>query len=434
MKRLLYVMVIAALVLVVPVGVAGAQTKNTAFQIQNLSASVANISIAYYDSAGNEVVAAREATTIPANSSIMRAQATNTNLPSGFNGSVVVSSDQPVAAIVNEDTVVGALHYQGAYNGGSSGMASAYLPVALKSYFNYGTEISVQNAGSSSITGTVKYFDGAGAEVAAARQAFGPLAAGAATRLSQGSNAGLPASFAGSAVVEAGGPIVTVVNQDNATAKMEQTYNGFGAGATTLYLPVTMYRYYGFDTAFQIQNIGGSTTNIVATFSDGMVITKTNIAPRAAAMFVQSSEGHAASFLGSAKITNTAGQNLVGIVNQQNATTGKASSYNAFTAAATTFVLPAVMKSFYGFNSAFQCQNVSGTDTTITVAYSDGVPASKPALAGKSALFVQSSEAHAPGWSGAATVTAGQNIVCIVNEEGPNGIGDNAMSYNGIAQ
>jgi hypothetical protein len=431
MKKLIYVLIIAAMVFAVPVGIAGAQTKNTAFQIQNLSGSVANVSIAYYDSAGNEVVAARESTTIPANGSIMRPQSVNVNLPSGFNGSVVISADQPVAAIVNEDAVVGALHYQGAYNGGSSGMAIAYLPAAMKAYYNYGTEISVQNAGSSSITGTVKFFDGAGSEVVAARQNLGPLAAGAAARFNQGSNANLANGFAGSAVVEATGPVVTVVNQDNAIAKMEQTYNGFGAGATTLYLPVTMYHYYGFDTAFQIQNIGGSATDIVATFSDGKVITKTNIAPKAAAMFVQASEGHAASFLGSAKVTGT--QNLVGIVNQQNATTGKASSYNAFTAASTTFVLPAVMKSFYGFNSAFQCQNVTTSNTTINVTYSDGVLASKPALAGQSALFVQSSEAHA-SWSGAATVTAGQNIVCIVNEEGPNGIGDNAMSYNGIAQ
>jgi hypothetical protein len=302
----------------------------------------------------------------------------------------------------------------------------------LKSYYNWGSEISVQNAGSSSITGTAKYFDSVGNEVVAARQAFGPVAPGAAARLNQGTNAGLASGFAGSAVVEAGGPIVTMVNQDNATAKMEQSYNGFGGGATTLYLPVVMYQYYGWDTAFQIQNIGGSATNIVATFSDGKVVTKTNILPRSAAMFVQSGEGHASGFLGSVKVTG--GQNLVGIVNQQSATTGKASSYNAFTAASTKFVLPAVMKSFYGFNSAFQCQNVSGTDTTITVAYSDGVPASKPALAGTSALFVQSAEAHAAGWSGAATVTAGQNIVCIVNEEGPNGIGDNSMSYNGIAQ
>ena len=419
------------LFLVGSINVYGA-TKTTAFQIQNLASTPATITIKYFDSTGTEVTAATEtAIPIAANDSIQRAQSNNTNLPAGFNGSVVIESDQPIAAIANQDALEGTVHYQGSYTGidGAATASTFFLPVALKTYFGYTTEISIQNAGSANVDVTIHYFDDTGAEIAAAQDTKTGLLPGGAVRFSQGSNANLPANFNGSAKAVATGPIVAVVNQDNTTAFVQQTYNGFGSGNATLYIPVVMNSFFGFNTAFQIQNVGTVATDIKATYSDGTEITRTGIGPGQAAMFVQSQETHSSNYAGSAVIT--ASQPIVGIVNQASA--AKASSYNAFTASATNFILPAVMKAYFSFNSAFQCLNVGAATADITATFTDGVVVTQTGIGVNSpAQFVQANEGHASNWAGGVKVTSTQPIVCIVNQEGPNGVGDNSMSYNGV--
>lgn len=428
MKKLTVLLVVVSL-LAIP-AVAQAQTTTTAFQVVNLSSTAtANIVVTFYDL--NGVVAYTMNDTINAGSSKTYIQAAMSGVPSGFNGSVVISSDQQIASIVNQNTT-GAAVYNGSYTGFSAGNTSFYLPVILNNYYGYHTEVSVQNASSAPVNVTVTY------STPGCTDTKTSLAVGAAVRFNnkQTCSGGLNAN--GSATISATGPVVAMVNQiagssPGPVTNKEQTYNGFSPtdGAAILYAPIALYAYYGYNSSFQVQNISGAPMNITATYSDGRVMTVNNVAHGQAATFLQHLEGHAPGWTGSAVITNNTGGNMVGIVNQASAK--NASSYNMFSGGSTQWALPSLLKAYYGFNSAFQVQNISGGPVNITVTYDDGVTASATNVPNNSvATFIQAGEAHASGWAGSARVTATGNVVVVVNQEGP-GTGDMQYSYNGVS-
>jgi hypothetical protein len=92
------------------------------------------------------------------------------------------------------------------------------------------------------------------------------------------------------------------------------------------------------------------------------------------------------------------------------------------------------MKNFYGFNTSVQVQNV-GSSTTCTATFSNGTSQTSGTLSQYGThLFTQANNA-ALGTSFIGSVELscnGQPFVAIVNQDGPNGVGDNAMSYNAI--
>jgi hypothetical protein len=97
--------------------------------------------------------------------------------------------------------------------------------------------------------------------------------------------------------------------------------------------------------------------------------------------------------------------------------------------------LPSLLYQYYGFTSAFQVQNVSGGTTNIDVAYDDGTTASATGVAdGGVATFIQNNEAgHTGPWAGSARVTAGGDIVIVVNQDVLTaGAIDYQYSYNAV--
>jgi len=428
MKKLVVLLMVVSL-LAIPAAVQ-AQTTSTAFQVVNLNSSAAaNIVVTFYDLNGSTSYTMND--TIGAGASKTYIQSAMSGVPSGFNGSVVISSDQSIASIVNQSTTGSAI-YNGSYTGFSSGSTSFYLPVILNNYYGYHTEISIQNAGSSPVNVTVSY------STAGCTDTKSSLAVGAAVRFSNTTTCSGGLNGNGSATISATGPVVAVVNQIAGSSpgparNMEQTYNGFSTsdGAPTLYSPIALNAYYGFNTSFQVQNIGSGPMNITATYSDGKVATVNNVAAGKAATFLQNQEGHAASWTGSAVITNNTGQNMVGIVNQ--ASSAMAASFNMFAAGATTWALPSLLKSYYTYNSAFQVQNISGGPVNVTVTYDDGKTASANNVANNNvATFIQKNETHANGWAGSARVTATGNVVVVVNQDSTQTGADYMYSYNGV--
>ncbi|MDY6877952.1 MAG: hypothetical protein SWK90_17355 [Chloroflexota bacterium] len=416
--------------------VASAQfTKNTSFQVQNLSSTDANVHIVFYDANGDEVTAATVDDVIPGDSSTLYVQSLNDDLPEPFNGSVVVSSDQPVAAIgIQEAKNADDELYQGTYSGFSSEQAATTfnIPTVMKAFYGYTTEISVQNAGSSNVNVTINY-DGGYSDSATG------VKPGQVVRFDNADTASMPNGYIGSAIVTAtGGEVVAVVNQNNEGALQQQTYEGFSTSAagTTLYAPVLMRGFYGFNTSVQVQNVGGGSTSVTIHYSNGASDTQT-VAAGEGYLFTQENEGDLPSnWIGSAYITSTA-EDIVAVVNQQNTSTGKAASYNAFAGGATSYVGPNVMKAFYGFNTSVQVQNISATATTCTATFSPGgTHQDSPSLDQYDTyLFTQANNtALGDSWIGSVTLTCGgQEFVAIVNQDGAAGAGDNAMAYNALA-
>lgn len=431
MKKIAILLVTISL-LAVPL-VAQAQTTNTAFQVLNLnSTEEAAVSIAFYNTSGTVVYTLND--TISAGSSKTYIQANmGTELGGSFNGSVVISSNQQVAAVVNQSTsnVDATVGYNASYTGFSEGNTDFYLPIILNAYYGFHTEVSIQNAGSSDVDVTVTY------DTPGCTDTASSLKPGAAVRFDNTSTCSGGLNSNGSATISAtGGPVVAIVNQIGESLNMEQAYNGFAPtdGASTLYAPVVLYAYYTFYSAFQVQNISGSTMDICATYSDGYYTCKTSIADGESATFIQNTETHSSTWTGSAVVTNTIGGDMVAIVNQQGGVS--AASYNAYAGGSPQWALPSLLYQYYGFSSAYQCQNVSSGAVDIAVTYDDGASASASSVAaGDTATFIQAFESgHTANQAFSAIVTAtGGDIVCVVNQDKITaGAIDYMYSYNAV--
>ena len=434
MKKTLSVIISAAILLALFTSAAAAQfTSVTSFQVQNLSDQTANIMLEFYDEAGNVITAATLSDTIAGDSSKLYTQANNDDLPSGFNGSVVILSDRPVAAIAVQEARNAANQvYQGTYSGFAADRASDtfYAPTVMKTFYGFTTEISVQNASGANVDVSVSYTGGYS-------DSFTGLKPGQVVRFDNSATVGMPDAYIGAAVITAtGGNVVAVVNQNNVGALQQQTYEGFSpsSAGTELFVPVLMRNFYGFNTSVQVQNVGAGSTDVTIHYSNGTSKTETLPTNGSSYLFTQGNDTALPSgWIGSARITSTS-EDIVAVANQQNVGTGKASSYNAFASTATGFVGPNVMKNFYGFNTAVQVQNV-GSTTTCTATFSNGTSQTSPSLAQyETHLFTQANNADlGTSFIGSVSLSCGgQPFVAIVNQEGPSGMGDNSMSYNAI--
>lgn len=447
------------------------------FQVQNLSESqAASIVITYYNA--NGTTAATQQATIPAGASLtfFNGQGGTVAMaaPAGFRGSVVISSDQPIAAITN---LIGASLGE-SYGGFSSGGQTVNVPLVTRNNFGVSTVLTVQNVGSASTTVTVTYTPGVAGTAGQTDTATIP--AGSAVSFSQADKTGLGDRFVGSASISAatGGSIVAIVNQEGNTQLL--TYNAFNSGAQSIAVPLLIANNFGALTGLQIQNTGTADASVTVTYSPNSVTTAGTAAsvcgtptPETVTVTAGSSKtliqaGGAASegfnsffatcrYVGGATITtSTAGASLVAIVNQVSGSS--ASSYESFsTAAATSTVkVPLAMANNFGILTGIQVQNVGSASTTVTMTYgpntvtgSDACPTptarTATVAAGNSFTFIQAGGAAADGFDsqfatcryvGSATITgatSGDKIVAIVNQAS-SGTGDTLFTYNAFNQ
>ena len=131
------------------------------FQLQNLSTNQASVIMKFY-SQGDGSLVKSPSDTIPASSSKTYCPLSSppVNLPSGFNGSLVIESTQPLASIVN---LAGDSSFNGltaSYIGVTNSSSSLSIPLLMKENYGYNTFFNVQNIGSSPTTVNVTYSDG----------------------------------------------------------------------------------------------------------------------------------------------------------------------------------------------------------------------------------------------------------------------------------
>jgi hypothetical protein len=431
MRKIAILLIVLTLAAVPMAANAQGETTDTAFQVVNLSDTEANVTIVFYGTDGSEVYSMDD--TIGAGSSKTYVQGDmGTELGTTFNGSVVVSADQEIAAIVNQNTANedATSGYNASYTGFSEGGTDFYIPIVLNNFYGYSTEISIQNAGSDPVDVDVTY------DTAGCTDEVDGLEKGTAVRFdnTESCSGGLNAN--GSATVSATGPVVAVVNQMSDGANLEQTYNGFALAnaGSTLYTPIALHEFYGFNSSFQVQNVSGAEMDICATYSDDVYECVEGVADGASATFLQGDEDHATQWTGSAVITNTTGGDMVGVVNQQGG--NSAASFNMYTGGAAKWSLPSLLYEFFGFTSSFQVQNVSDSQVEVAVTYDDGVTVdTKSVAAGDTATFVQNDETgHTANQAFSAVVEAtGGEIVVVVNQDvlTPGAI-DYQYSYNAV--
>lgn len=489
--RRIVLSIVVMLAALLPIG-AFAQTavNGSSFQVQNLSETqVANIVITYYNPDGT--VATTQNDQVPAGGSATyfngqggtKAMAA----PAGFRGSVVISSDQPIAAIVN---LLAAGSSGESYSGFASGGGTAQLPLIMRNNTNafnesVSTTFSVQNTGSTSTDVTVAYTPGE-AGTAATEGPF-TIAPGAARIFSQAGNTSLGSRFVGSAKVTASnsGSIAVTVQQESATQLL--SYSGFAAGGATIAAPLVMANNFGNFTSLNIQNSGATDASVTVTYTPNGVTTGETasqavcatppaatfpLAAGASKVLIQAGFGPASAgfdpffascrYVGGATITATGGT-VVAVVNQVSQRNKNASSYEGFNVASATNTskAPLVFANNYGLISSVQVQNVGSSSTTITLTYAPntvgqdpgaaapcGTPTAKTNItlaAGASVTFLQSGAGPASDgfdsqfatcrYVGSATVTAASpsdKIVAIVNQVNLSAGNDTLFTYNGF--
>jgi hypothetical protein len=422
--------------------------------VQNLGGASATIVITYYGAGNSDGTGGAVVTT--ANDTIAAGGVKNyfpIHTTGSFNGSIVISSDQPLAAVTNiTNTNLTSL---GAYNGTSAGSTTVFLPILHKGNSGWDSWYSVQNAGSANATVQIDYSsNGAGVDKSIT------IAPGASVSVAQKDETihGSTKFFA--ATLTSTQPIVVVALQENASNIM--AYTGFSAGSTAPILPIINMNNAGYFTGTQIYNLGSSPTNVTVTYTPGIAgaaCTETQTIPAKAMVVFTTSAftntvagetcANGARFVGSAKVTtNSASQSLAVVVNQLRAPSNiNGSSYSAFDPAlATSSVnMPTIMERNAGWYTAFNLVN-AGTGTAFVkctyansaVTYTTGAGG----LAAGSSVTVSQQNAIADKYVGSSncktytnnsytTVDPAGKIFSIVNELGT-GSPDNLLTYEGI--
>ena len=446
MKKLTVLLVlVASLLLLISVASAAPITYNSGFQVQNLSGNSADVIIKFYEQNGTEKHSLTD--TIAANDS-----KTYFPLPTavgaGFNGSVVVSSTEPIASIAN---VLGdGFEFGASYGSFEGGAESVNLPLIMKGNSGeYDTWFNVQNAGTSDVDVSVSY---AGTSCT---ESFAALKPGAAHTFDQTTNTCLPTPYVGAALVSAssGGSIVaTVIETGDETLF---AYNGFTVGSTDPVMPLVQFNNVGYHTGIQIQNTGGTSTDVTVSYSPaagaaGTACTETqtisagnsgtfglfafSLAPASSTSTCTFGE----TFIGSARVTtNSANNELVAIVNQTNFA-NYGSSYNGFNVASATSTvsMPLIMDRNAGYYTGFNVMNVGGSSTTVNCTFSDATyTVNQPVAAGGALNDLQLNKIR-DRYVGGGTCTAsgGGSIVAVVNELGDSSTADLLFTYEGFNQ
>ncbi len=274
------------------------------FTIQNTSASDATVSVTAYHLTGGSSSTYSSGVTLPTDGSVIFHPGLAANcsspfvsgcrigltpdLPTGFEGSVAISSDQPVVAVSNlnnnQSGSVGASggSARSAYQGIDSGLADTtlYFPTVKHNFAGQTTLFYVQAAGANSdVTITYNMNDGsahAQTQTIEANKsfAFHPASATPAVASCNGGNGGGSdvADCFGGATVTASTPVAGVVVEyiDGASvADYVLATRGMTAAdaGTTVLAPTMKYNFNGSSTGASILNAGTASATVDLAFS-----------------------------------------------------------------------------------------------------------------------------------------------------------------------
>ena len=359
-------------------------------QVQNVGDSSATVLVTAYDSASANTYTASQPVAAGAAFTFTPLNSFPT-MPAGFQGSAIVSADQPIKAIVNVTNqpagglgVAGgkaAAQYQG--TDGSATANTLYFPLAKGNHFGKTTSFYIQNAGNAAATGVVATFTMRNGDV----HSYNVPSIGVGQRVvfsvqnSPTYNPSPNNGRVGSLVVTGAQPLAGVVMEHDTTANPATVLNstrGFTSAdfSSKAYAPVIKSARFGRFTGLQVQNVSGAaidvTVNYVGTSPNCSGVTATDsatgVAAGASVTFVHlaGSTNLQANCTASATITGTG--DFVAIVNEQE-TAGSLKAgitYSAMSDNATTnsVSVPLFKSTRFGATTGLQIQNVGAAAAT----------------------------------------------------------------------
>jgi hypothetical protein len=460
MKRFFALSLVLSLILMAVPMVAGAQgptgTYGSGISCVNLNETdTATIVVTFYNQAGTAVGSFND--TIDPQGNVLYYTPNVTEIPDGFLGSAVVSSDVPVACSVNTQTVEGTTRV-GTSNGvsGQDTGPSLSAPQVLNDLGGFTSYVAVQNAGSDAADVTATIYNSTG--VAAHTETVNIPAFSSHVFYQDDGN--LPTGFIGSATFEADDgttPLAGTVNFFNAGTGTGDaqflSYNTFTAGAARVFGPRVAKNLsgVGYTSGWSCQAVDdGVTITADVTFLDqtdsstvtAQLTSSSLAAGQAWAIYMGNATGtdlDAVTQGYGSVVMNATGGDIVCIFNEDNRSTyaGQGSTYSGIAdgpnVTGNIFFPQVVALGASSFQGGFQIANTTGTATTCDYAYSDGTTITDQSLAGNGSNSVFA-PTHVSGFNGSVLVTCGQPIVGIYNLTIFGGAGDPFATNNGINQ
>lgn len=447
----LFLLITLLIVFVNPVNAQLGTTDKSSFAVQNISDSTATVTVTFISTNGTEITP-----TVLNNGKSNPFQLLAgaswevyvPGIPDLVSGqySVKISSTQKIVAIANL-VGEGSKNFNGSYSGFETGAATSYLPAIVYNYYGWYSLISVQNVGSLSTNVTVNITCANGATGTLTKTDV-PMGGSAHFDLETTVPTGFTASTScnGSAVVTSsnGQPVIAVDNQTVPSSGNTQSYSGSASGASTLFVPALYKNYYGWNASLNVRKLTAGNTTVTVSYSDTGSSTCNLTDAQPSCLFYIPTVHSGNGYFG-ATITTSPSMNILAVVNAANG--AQAQTYNAINAstATNTVSIPSVMKSYYGWNTSFTCQNVGSVATTLNISYNgySGNSYNTVSLSqGKTIEIVQAAEGFLPnGYQGGLIVTANNAsalISCIVNFNNATQMrstsGDWSMSVNAFSK
>lgn len=280
MKHLRLILLSSIFALLVVSGVAYAQIAYTAsfttsITYQNVGDADASVLFQFYpENTGTPIEVNR---TLPANAGSSLFVGSLAEIDPGFNGSAVMSSDQPIVATLVQISSDSLVRNRGLSNGFSAGSSSVLLPTVLKNQFATTSRFSVQNVGSENVNLTVNIYNASAPSDPPIVVTHNNLPAGAAKYWDMGTLSGITAaSFNGSATVTAvpsdgsgDAVIVGSVMELSTTGAANSAFEGVSGGSDTVYMATGLCGAFGASSSYAVQNVGSAAATVTVTYASG---------------------------------------------------------------------------------------------------------------------------------------------------------------------
>lgn len=247
---------------------------DSTISVQNLGGSSQDISVTFYRENTNTTCYTAGPQSVPAYAAWHLDTSSLSLTPcdangDGFNGAAVVEGSAPLAAVDNQVSSSGSsLTGLISYNGFASGAPTLYIPDLYRNTFppgNWESSINIMNVGDSDSTVSVYYSPTE--PLVYSQRTLAPY---------EGWLLYLPVDVPGlpestwstysAKINSTGGNVVAIVNSASSSGQA-MTYNATSSGGQAVAVPVVSRNYYGWDTSFAVQNLGGNSVTVDVEYS-----------------------------------------------------------------------------------------------------------------------------------------------------------------------
>lgn len=461
MKKTAYLSLALVLLLSLIAATAFAQSRTTAFQIQNLGGEGASVSIYYYNDDGSVQCREDVDALIPVGGAIQRNQMTadwgcdeGSTPGNGWRGSVVIESTQPVAVITNVNQ--SPPYAGGAYDGFDTTRVGStmVLPFIMSGFYGFNTDMAIQNAGADTATVDL-YFYKTGETTYSKLVEDISIEPGASYFRDQATeDTDLAPTWSGVVVIDSDQPVAAEVNENPVAGGLLLNYEGSASGATDkLFMPILFKEFYNFNTAFQLVALENGTAGTIKYYKTGETSPfhseSFSLDQYAALEKNQKFDANLDAGFSYAGVVELTSGSVVAIVNERDNNNKLGLTYSGISSGSATgkLSMPFIIRNYFTYSTAFQILNV-GTADDVTITYSPDTSQCpscssftySKSLGANEALecnqkfntCLDTGDALENGWVGSVTITAdaGGLIVGIVNERGDSTASDTGLVYN----